>query len=104
MERDSRHYERIRVPEDKLIPCEGVGRPLRGHVSVVGLGGMFIRTRESYPVGTVFDVRLGDGEEAIEASCVVRSVDPGGLGVEFVKLRGKHEQALKKIIDRLKSV
>ena len=103
MERNYRHYERVRVPEDKLIPCEGVGRPLRGHVSVVGLGGLYIRTRESYPVGTVFDVRLGEGEAVAEASCVVRSVDPGGLGVEFVKLRGKHEETLKKIIARLKS-
>jgi hypothetical protein len=68
MERDTRHYERFRVPEEKLIPCEAVGRPLRGHISIVGLGGLYVRTRESYPAGTVLDLRFGDGEEAVETS------------------------------------
>jgi len=103
MEKDYRRYERVVIPEDKLLACEGLERALDGLVSIVGLGGMFIRTRESYPVGTVVGVRIrGDGE-VVETECVVRDVEPGGLGVEFVRLRGQHEETLKKIVDRFKS-
>lgn len=103
MKREHRYYERHRMPENSLFPCEGVDRPLNGHVSILGLGGMFVRTHESYPVGTTLDVRIHAPEEVIEAQCVVRDVLPGGLGFEFTRLRGKHEDAVRKILQGLKN-
>jgi len=103
MNRESRHYTRHLIPEESLLPCEGVNRPLKGQVSVMGLGGMFVRTRESYPIGTALEVRIHAPDDVIDAQCVVRDVLPGGLGLEFTKLRGKHEDVVRTFLERLKN-
>ena len=103
MNRDNRHYVRHTIPEEQLLPCEGVNRPLSGHVSILGLGGMFVRTRESYPLGTPLEVRIHAPGDVIDAQCVVRDVLPGGLGLEFTKLRGKHEDGVRKFLEQLKN-
>lgn len=100
MKEERRHHDRAVIPEDKLVDCEGVTRPLAGKVSVLGTGGMYIRTRDSYPPGTELELRIRDAAEVLEASCVIRDVTPGGLGVEFTWLRGPLEAKLKKIIAR----
>ncbi len=97
-----RHYQRVLVPEGAPLECRGLGIALTGQVAVVGLGGMYIRTRESHPVGTAFGVRIRLDGDVVETVCVVRSREPGGLGVEFVRLRGKYEESLKRILGRLK--
>ena len=99
---DRRHHERIVVPEDKLLACEGVSRPLNGKVSVLGIGGMFIRTKDSYAPGTELELRVRADGETLETPCVVRDAAPGGLGVEFTWVRGPLEQKLKKLMVRLK--
>ena len=102
MKEDRRHHERIVIPEDKLLPCEGVNRPLSGKVSVLGTGGMYIRTTDTYASGTELELRIRADGETLETPCVVRDVTPGGLGVEFTWVRGLVEERLKKIIARLK--
>lgn len=97
-----RNYRRVLVPEHYPVQCEGVGIALEGKVAVLSLGGMYIRTRESHPEGSSFGVRMRANGEVVETVCVVRRREPGGLGVEFVKLRGQHEDSLKRIIARLK--
>jgi hypothetical protein len=101
MPHESRHYRRIRVPEKHSVACEGIDRPLAGEVTVMGLGGLFIRSRDTYPVGTVFSVRFKDDGEIVEATCAVRDQEAQGIGVEFVQLRGQNEENLKKIVQRL---
>jgi len=100
---DRRHHDRIVIPEDKLLLCEGVSRPLTGRISVLGTGGMFIRTKDAYPLGMELELRIRINGETLEAPCAVRDVAPGGLGVEFTWVRGPLEQKLKKIMARLKS-
>ena len=101
MKEDRRRRERVVIPEEKLLACEGVNRPLSGKVSVLGTGGMYVRTSDTYPPGTELELRIrGDGE-TLETPCVVRDVTPGGLGVEFTWLRGALEAKLQKIISRL---
>jgi len=83
---DLRRFLRARVPEEKLIPCQGIGIPLTGQVSVFGPGGMYIRTKESYPVGTELELKLDGYDGPIRVRCRVCEIEPGGLGVEFVAL------------------
>jgi len=97
-----RRYGRVTVPEDKLMPCEGTSKPLRGKVSILGLGGMFIRTPDVFPAGTVIGVRFQMGELLVETDCAVRYASPNGMGVEFVKLRGSNSENLQKILSKLK--
>ncbi|MGH9793977.1 MAG: PilZ domain-containing protein [Candidatus Acidiferrales bacterium] len=97
-----RFYQRVLVPDHYPVQCEGVGIALDGKVSVLSLGGMYIRTRESHPEGSAFGIRMSASDDVVETVCVVRRREPGGLGVEFVKLRGQHEESLKRILARLK--
>ncbi len=101
MKEDRRRRERVVIPEEKLLPCEGVNRPLNGKVSVLGIGGMYVRTSDTYPPGTELELRIRANGETLETPCVVRDVTPGGLGVEFTWLRGALEAKLQKIISRL---
>lgn len=99
---DYRYYERVLVPEHYPVQCEGMGIALEGKVSVLSLGGMYIRTRESHPEGSAFGVRMRATGEVVETVCVVRRREPGGLGVEFMRLRGEQEKSLRRILARLK--
>jgi len=98
VKKERRHHDRIVIPEDKLLPCEGISRPLSGQISVLGTGGMYIRTRNTYPLGTELELRIRANAETLEAPCVVRDITPGGLGVEFTWLRGSLERKLKNIL------
>jgi hypothetical protein len=102
MKEDRRRHERIVLPEDKLLSCEGVNRPLAGKISVLGTGGMYVRTTSSYPAGTELELRVRSDAETLETSCVVRDVTPGGLGVEFTWVRGTLEEKLKKLMAQIK--
>ncbi|HJY88303.1 MAG TPA: PilZ domain-containing protein [Candidatus Acidoferrales bacterium] len=102
MKEDRRRHDRVVVPEDKLLDCEGVSRALQGKISVLGLGGMYIRTADVYPVGTELELRIRSGAETVETPCVVRDVIPGGLGVEFTWVRGSLEQKLQKLMVQIK--
>jgi hypothetical protein len=104
MRTQKRYYVRYRLPEPSQLPCEGVGTALHGYVSVIGLGGMFIRTAENFEVGKRLAVRLHCEEGVVEAKAVVRYAAPGGVGVEFVELRGLHEQTLRQVLGRFESL
>jgi len=99
---ERRQHERVLIPEDKLLDCEGISRPLTGKISVLGTGGMYIRTRDTYPPGTELELRIRAEPEALEAAGVVRDVVPGGMGVEFTWIRGPLEEKLKRIMARIK--
>ncbi len=103
MKEDRRRTDRVLIPDDQLLPCEGINRPLAGKVSVVGSVGMYVRTNNRYPAGTELDLRVQDGDETLELTCVVRDVEPGGLGVEFTWLRGAQAEKLKSFVARLKA-
>jgi hypothetical protein len=101
MRRESRRYRRVCVPVDADVSCQGLDTDLQGSVLVMGLGGLFIRTPVVFPKGTVFHVCIRDRDCEVEALCAVRNLAPEGLGVEFVQLRGRHEENLKAILKRL---
>lgn len=98
-----RRYDRIRLAEERLLDCEGVARPFMGQVSVLGTGGMFIRTQFHLPVGTTFGLRVRADGETFETECIVRDSLPGGLGVEFTRRDTLHEDAVRKLMSRVKS-
>ena len=102
MKTDNRLYDRLYLTESQYLNCEGVGFALEGRVTVIGLGGLYMLTDKSYPMGTVLALRILGGAEVVEADGIVRDVEPEGFGVEWVKLRGNNEDALKRILDRLR--
>ncbi len=100
---DNRLYDRLYLSEGHYVGCEGLGFAFAGKATVIGLGGTYIQTDKSYPMGTVLPLRFSAGGDTVEADVIVRDVEPDGLGVEFVKLRGANEDTLKRIMDRLRT-
>lgn len=100
--KELRRHQRILVPEGHRIRCQGVDPKVEGIVTVIGLGGMFIRTRNSQPYGAVLNLRLQDELSAFDAQCAVRNVAENGLGVEFTSLSPADEQKLKNLLRQLR--
>jgi hypothetical protein len=100
---DKRIFDRIYLEEIEWIPCEGIGFSFQGRVAVVGLGGMLVKSEKRYNVGTLVPLRLKFGMNIVEADCIVRDVEEGAFGVEFVKFRGSSEDRLKEILEHLRS-
>lgn len=78
------------------------GPPFEGAVTVIGLGGMFIRTENTAPPGTVLDVKLDDPVAAFDYECTVRHVAENGIGVEITKISPPNEQRLRFLLVQLK--
>jgi PilZ domain len=97
-EEEQRRYTRKILDEPKWLECEGVGCELHGHLSVIGLGGGFIRTRNLFPVGSALGLRFRKGNEWLEAVCVVRSNENNGMGIEFMPPRNRLATHLNDVI------
>jgi PilZ domain len=80
----------------------GGGPPFEGTVTVIGLGGMFIRTAKAKPPGTVINLTLEDPVAAFDSECTVRNVADNGMGVEITKISAENEQRLRFLLIRLK--
>lgn len=103
---DLRRHQRILVPSGHTmrIASNGNGGPkVDGIVTVIGLGGMFIRTSKTQPFGTVLKLKLNDPVVTFEAEFTVRSVAENGIGVEITKISPENEQRLKALLLRLKA-
>jgi hypothetical protein len=102
---DLRHHQRILVPTGHTmrISSNGRGPKLEGLVTVIGFGGMFIRTNKSQPFGTVLKLKLVDPVATFEAEFTVRSVADNGIGVEITKISPENQQRLKTLLLRLKA-
>src|SRR5689334_7437419 len=103
--REMRKHQRILVPGNRLIQASanGDGPSMQGRVTVIGLGGMFIRTSSSMAAGTVMHVKLTEPLGVIETNCVVRNVADNRLGVEFAGLSAEDEEKLKALLLSLKA-
>lgn len=102
---DLRKHQRILVPGSQSIQAasNGSGPRVEGAVTVIGLGGMFIRTKDFQPYGTVLHLILKGSYLVLESECTVRNVASNGLGVEITGITPQNEQKLKSLLLQLKS-
>jgi hypothetical protein len=100
--KDLRRHQRLLVPEGRKISADSKELGLDGIVTVIGLGGMFIRTRKPRPHGTSFVLEITDPFIAFEAECTVRNIADNGLGVEITGITPEDEQKLKMLLMELK--
>src|ERR1700722_12901743 len=99
---DLRKFQRILLPEGRAIQCHGTEPKFEAVISVIGLGGMFIRYPHIGPLGTRLRVRVEDTVVTFRAECTVRDVADTGVGVEFTKLASEDERKLKDLLHRLR--
>jgi len=101
-----RRHQRILVPGSRLIRVSGVSagkkQEIEGVITVIGFGGMFIRTSNELPIGAVLRVLLTDLINTLEAECTVRNVASNGFGVEFTRITRENEQKLKALLSAIK--
>jgi hypothetical protein len=101
-----RRHQRILVPDGHAIRVVAIEQEelakLNGVVTVIGLGGMFFRTTDSCPAGTVLHLRLEDPPVTFESECTVRNVASNGLGVEFTRITHENELKLKSLLHAMK--
>jgi hypothetical protein len=103
---DLRRHHRVLIHNSRLIRVANApDRPrpaFEGIVTIIGLGGMFIRTKSLYPLGTVLHLSLVDSIATLDSECTVRTVAPNGLGVEFTRITPENEKKLKALLSALK--
>ncbi|MGH9685430.1 MAG: PilZ domain-containing protein [Candidatus Acidiferrales bacterium] len=102
---DLRRHERILVPTGHTIRVErnGSGPEIAGTISVIGLGGLFLRTRDFQPAGTVLQLKLIDSLVTLESACTVRRVTDNGMGLEITHISPSDEQKLRFLLAQFKA-
>jgi c-di-GMP-binding flagellar brake protein YcgR len=100
-----RRHQRIPVPEELEIRVAGDGGGLlvEGTATVIGLGGMFVRSNAIAPPGTGLSLAATCPFLTIESRCTVRHVMEDGMGIEFTGLSRANEQKLKWLLFQLRA-
>jgi len=98
---DPRRHSRILLAPQHVLRCESAALKINGSVTVIGLGGMFVRTASVQPFGTVLKLRVHNSV-IFEAGCTVRSVSENGVGVEFTAMARAEEEKLKNLLLHLR--
>jgi hypothetical protein len=97
-----RRFARVALPKGMLVAWQHSGGRFVSRVATLGLGGLFIATTDSAPVGAVvkivFDVPGGE----VRARAIVKNVKAGqGMAVAFIDMgypdRARLDQLLKKL-------
>lgn len=76
--------------------------PFEGIVTVIGLGGMFIRTPNTEAPGTILSLHLDDPVAAFDFECTVRHITENGMGVEITSIFPQDEQRLRFLLVQFK--
>jgi len=103
--RELRRHERTLVPPgvELRATANGDQPKMEGMATVIGLGGMFLRTRAAPKPGSVMRLTLKCPLVSFQSECAVRHVTPTGLGIEFINLTPEAEASLRKLLVQLKN-
>ena len=81
---------------------QNANRRLLSYVGLLGLGGLFIRTKEPLPVGSVIQILIAVPGDGVRARAEVRDVRPNeGMGVGIVAMGQEDRQRLSKFVNGL---
>jgi PilZ domain len=102
---ERRRHQRILVPNGRAISASGSAASGQGSVdglvSIVGLGGIFLRTKISLPTGTVVQLTIVDPHVTIEVECTVRNLESNGIGLEFTRITHENRLKLKSLLSTI---
>jgi hypothetical protein len=98
---DPRRHARILLDPQHTLRCESAAPKINGSVTVIGLGGMFVRTASIQPFGAELRLRVHNSV-TFEVGCTVRSVSENGVGVEFTAMAHQEEEKLKNLLHHLR--
>jgi PilZ domain len=98
----SRRYPRVKPPANLVVACQNATRKWVSRVDLLGLGGLFIRTTETLPVGSIIQILINLPGDGVRARAEVRDVRPNeGVGVGIVSMAQEDRQRLSSFVSRL---
>ncbi len=95
-----RRYLRVRVQPSMQAVLSGT-RNGSGRVRVLSLGGAFVETAQRLSVGDTMQLEIRTGLRKIQSTAVVRNVTPTGTGVEFVHMKPRDRELLRRLVTQL---
>ena len=95
-----RRYLRARVQPPMQAAITG-SRNGAARVRVLALGGAFLDTDQRLAVGDSMQLEIRTGLRKIESTAVVRNITATGAGVEFVHLKPRDRERLRRLIVQL---
>ena len=100
----SRRYPRLKSPKGLSVAWQNATRRRVSYLDELGLGGLFIRTKESPAVGTMIQLLIDIPGGGIRARAVVRDIKPDeGMGVGIVSMGQEDRQRLSSFLSQLPS-
>jgi hypothetical protein len=70
-------------------------------VRTLALGGAFLETDQRLAVGDSMQLEIRNGLRKIQSTAVVRNIASTGVGVEFVHLKPRDRERLRRLITQL---
>jgi hypothetical protein len=95
-----RRYTRARVTPPMQAAISG-NRNGPARVRVLALGGAFLETDQRLSVGDSMQLEIRTGIRKIQSTAVVRNITATGAGVEFVHLKPRDRERLRRLILQL---
>jgi len=99
---DRRKHKRILLPEHQFLTCQGLDPKFEGQVSVIGAGGLYVRTRHQLTMGQTIRLKVEDRNLTLEVEAKVRDVTETGAGVEFNELNPPSQRTLQDFLRSLR--
>ncbi len=94
-----RRYPRVVPPRSLVVAWESGTRRTVSYLESIGLGGLFVVTRQPVPIRSMVKVLLDLPFGEVRARAVVRRVTPArGMGIEFIAMTQEDRARLTKAL------
>jgi hypothetical protein len=95
-----RRYLRARLQPPMQAVITGT-RNGSARVRTLALGGAFLETDQHLAIGDSMTLEIRTGLRKIQSTAVVRNVTPTGAGVEFVHMKPRDRERLRRLVTQL---
>jgi len=100
----TRRYPRMKSPKGLSVGWQSATQRFVSWVETLGLGGLFIRTKEPPATGTILQLLIDIPGEGVRARAIVRDIKPGeGMGVGIVSMSQEDRARLTNFVSQLPS-
>lgn len=100
----SRRYPRMKSPTGLSVAWQNATRRKASFVNELGLGGLFILTKEPLAIGTFIELLIDIPGGGVRCRGVVRDTKPDeGMGVGIVSMSQEDRQRLSSFLSQLPS-
>ena len=96
---EQRRYPRVVPPKGLRVAWESGTRRAVSYLESMGLGGLFVVTRQPVPIRSMVKVLMDLPLGEVRARAVVRRVTPArGMGIEFIAMTQEDRARLSKAL------